>query len=263
MERKIFWTVFLVLSLVADMELPLLWGLIAIVEVVALVFTLEPHLRSQKAIKIITPLTSKAGNYGFVEWANIVASFVAGGLVLWGLLRLRRSRLAAYTMWDHALLVDIFAVLVLVGAVPAALSLRDTVQRLVDGISAALHVDDTRLTDRIATQFLERATACARDNIRLLSDLASRYRLGVVSNFYGNLDAVCADLGLRSLFRVIVDSELSTAKSHAIAEEVRHTLFHADTKLAAIMVHIDPSSHSGVDHHGLTADHTGGMRQSH
>ncbi len=31
-------------------------------------------------------------------------------MVLWGVARLRRSRLAAYTMWDHALLVDIFFV---------------------------------------------------------------------------------------------------------------------------------------------------------
>jgi hypothetical protein len=87
-----------------------LWGLLTIIEIVGLVFTLDPHLVSQKAVKIVTPLTSKAGNYGFVEWANIVGSFVAGGLVLWGLFRLRRSRLAAYTMWDHALLVDIFFV---------------------------------------------------------------------------------------------------------------------------------------------------------
>ena len=94
----------------------------------------------------------------------------------------------------------------LVGSVPAALSLRDTVQRLVDGVSAALNVDDPRLTDRVATQFFERATTCARDNTRLLSDLASRYRLGVVSNFYGNLATVCDELGLRRHLGVIVDS---------------------------------------------------------
>jgi hypothetical protein len=87
-----------------------LWGLFAIIEVISLVFTLEPHLRDQRTVKIVTSLTSKAGDYGFVQWANIVSSFVAGLLVLWGLVRLRRSRLAAYTMWDHALLVDIFFV---------------------------------------------------------------------------------------------------------------------------------------------------------
>ena len=88
----------------------LVWGLLTIIEIISLVFTLEPHLRRQQAVKIITPLTSKAGDYGFVEWANIIASLVAGLLVLWGIARLRRSRLAAYTMWDHALLVDIFFV---------------------------------------------------------------------------------------------------------------------------------------------------------
>src|SRR5262249_57018738 len=61
-------------------------------------------------VKIVTPLTSKNGEYGFVEWANVVGSFVAGALVLWGFLRLRRSRLAAYEMWDHAVMVDIFFV---------------------------------------------------------------------------------------------------------------------------------------------------------
>jgi hypothetical protein len=49
------------------------------------------------------------------------------------------------------------------------------VQRLVDGVSAALNVDDQRLTDRIAAQFCQHAMACARDNTRLLSQLAGRY----------------------------------------------------------------------------------------
>ena len=31
--------------------------------------------------------------------------------------------------------------------------------------------------------------------------LSERYRLGVVSNFYGNLEAVCAELGPRSSVR--------------------------------------------------------------
>jgi hypothetical protein len=88
----------------------LLWGVLTIIEIISLVFALEPHLRHQRAVKIVTPITSKAGDYGFVEWANIAASFVAGLMVLWGIARLRHSRLAAYTMWDHALLVDIFFV---------------------------------------------------------------------------------------------------------------------------------------------------------
>ena len=40
----------------------------------------------------------------------------------------------------------------------------------------------------------------------VLADLAGRYRLGVVSNFYGNLATVCNDLGLRPHLNVMVDS---------------------------------------------------------
>jgi len=94
----------------------------------------------------------------------------------------------------------------LVGAVPAALSLRDTVQRLVDGVSAALQVADRQVSDRIATQFVACAMTCARGNARLLSQLAGPYRLGLVSNFYGNLATVSDELGLRPYLDVIVDS---------------------------------------------------------
>jgi len=56
--------------------------------------------------------------------------------------------------------------------------------------------------------------------------------------------------------RIVVDSDLSTSDSHAIAEHVRHVLFHEDPKIATIVVHTDPCDHTGVDHHALTAGHT-------
>ena len=43
-------------------------------------------------------------------------------------------------------------------------------------------------------------------NRPVLQALSERYRLGVVSNFYGNLEAVCHGAGLASLFAVLVDS---------------------------------------------------------
>ena len=95
----------------------------------------------------------------------------------------------------------------LVGAIPATLSLEETVRRLVGRLATALGLSDMGLVDRIATRFLDGSTRSVRDNAALLSELAGRYQLGIVSNFYGNLTAVCADLGIRSLFRVIVDSE--------------------------------------------------------
>jgi cation diffusion facilitator family transporter len=55
---------------------------------------------------------------------------------------------------------------------------------------------------------------------------------------------------------VTVDETLSTRESHAIAEEVRHQLFHALPRLGIITVHIDPCGHGGDDPHRLTAHHT-------
>jgi putative hydrolase of the HAD superfamily len=95
----------------------------------------------------------------------------------------------------------------LVGAIPATLSLEETVRRLVTDLGSALGLSNGRLVDRLLRRFLEDATRSVRGNVSLLSDLARRYPLGLVSNFYGNLSAVCDDLGIRSLFRVIVDSE--------------------------------------------------------
>jgi hypothetical protein len=63
--------------------------------------------------------------------------------------------------------------------------------------------------------------------------------------------------------RIVVDSDLSTVKSHEIVAGVRHALFHLDPKMATVMVHADPSEHGGVDHHMLTADHTARSRQLH
>src|SRR5262249_18455841 len=59
---------------------------------------------------------------------------------------------------------------------------------------------------RIATDFVASAAACARRNAELLAQLAGRYRLGVVSNFYGNLATVCDELGFGPYLDVTVDS---------------------------------------------------------
>jgi putative hydrolase of the HAD superfamily len=93
----------------------------------------------------------------------------------------------------------------LVGTIPVTLSLAETVRRLVAGLGAALDLSDA-LAERIARRFVEDTTRSARDNLAVLSELARRYRLGIVSNFYGNLARVCDDVGLRPLFGVIVDS---------------------------------------------------------
>lgn len=42
---------------------------------------------------------------------------------------------------------------------------------------------------------------------KVLRGLKKKYRLGLVSNFYGNLDEMCASIGLSGFFDVLIDSE--------------------------------------------------------
>ena len=54
---------------------------------------------------------------------------------------------------------------------------------------------------------------------------------------------------------IVVDASLPTASSHAIAEAVRHALFHVEPKLRTISVHVDPASVNHVDPHATTSHH--------
>jgi divalent metal cation (Fe/Co/Zn/Cd) transporter len=55
--------------------------------------------------------------------------------------------------------------------------------------------------------------------------------------------------------QVIVNSERSLADAHAVAEEARHRLLHDVPQLAQVAVHVDPCTHTGEDHHTMTAHH--------
>jgi putative hydrolase of the HAD superfamily len=94
----------------------------------------------------------------------------------------------------------------LVGAIPATLSFEETVRRLSADLAAGLAVRDERVIARVADRFLADAHRHLRRNQPLLARLSARYRLGLVSNFYGNLETVCHNTAIQSLFGVIVDS---------------------------------------------------------
>jgi cation diffusion facilitator family transporter len=60
---------------------------------------------------------------------------------------------------------------------------------------------------------------------------------------------------LHSELHIVVDEDLPTHASHAIAEEVRHALLHTLPGLSLVSVHVDPCGHSGADHHATNAHH--------
>ena len=94
----------------------------------------------------------------------------------------------------------------LVGAISSTLPFADTVDMLAAGVTRALRPGDEALAARVAARFLDAALTHLRGNAPLLARLRDRYRLGIVSNFYGNLPTVCNNTEIRSLFSVIVDS---------------------------------------------------------
>lgn len=94
----------------------------------------------------------------------------------------------------------------LVGTIPRDLSLAATAGRLAAGITAGLGLADPGLSARVTAGFVGAAREAGRRSAAVLASLAHGHRLGIVSNFYGNLAAVCEDLGLRSFLDVLVDS---------------------------------------------------------
>lgn len=60
---------------------------------------------------------------------------------------------------------------------------------------------------------------------------------------------------LHIVMNIEVDARLTLLAAHAIAEEVRHRLFHEIQGVSEVIIHTDPSSASGEDHHQMMAHH--------
>ncbi|MGH9316790.1 MAG: HAD family hydrolase [Thermoanaerobaculia bacterium] len=91
------------------------------------------------------------------------------------------------------------------GTLPADCGFRDTVRAVAQGLAAGLGQENS-LARRIGNRFADQALRQLAASAALLSRLCARYRLGVVSNFYGNLAAVCDETGLTPSIGVAVDS---------------------------------------------------------
>ncbi len=124
----------------------------------------------------------------------------------------------------------------LVGGLPRAAGLSETVQALTANLEAELARTGKERTNsdrgrRVASRFLSEASAVFSRNRPVLEALRQRYQLGVVSNFYGNLEAVCESAGLAPLFTVMVDSQCVGAEKPdpAIFRAALETL-HASPK---------------------------------
>lgn len=86
------------------------------------------------------------------------------------------------------------------------MDLERTVSLQVAGVLERLSPEDSGAASAVARAFIEGCRGTLERNRPILERLARRYRLGVVSNFYGNLDAVLEGEGLGGLFGVVADS---------------------------------------------------------
>jgi putative hydrolase of the HAD superfamily len=73
---------------------------------------------------------------------------------------------------------------------------------------AALECSDAALHRRLVDRFVRSSRAALAESRALLAELAGGYRLGVVSNFYGNVERILTEAGIAPLLGVVADSTL-------------------------------------------------------
>jgi HAD superfamily hydrolase (TIGR01549 family) len=111
----------------------------------------------------------------------------------------------------------------------AGRSLRDLMDFHVGVQLAALGIPDERLHRRLLDAFVGGSEEALARSRTVLARLSGRFRLGVISNFYGNLARVLADAGLAPHLSAIVDSSAvglwkpdARIFAHALAEIGAH-----------------------------------------
>ena len=77
----------------------------------------------------------------------------------------------------------------------------------VRGHLARLGEDRHDLAHRIASDFAEESAEGLERSRGLLKELSREFKLGVVSNFYGNLQVVLVEAGIREIIQVAIDSK--------------------------------------------------------
>ncbi|HKD18654.1 MAG TPA: HAD family hydrolase, partial [Thermoanaerobaculia bacterium] len=80
-----------------------------------------------------------------------------------------------------------------------------TVDRLSRNLVRELGWEENR-AEPMAEAFFQSSRSSAEASREILGKLSRRFRLGVVSNFYGNLERVCDDFGISRHVGVMVDS---------------------------------------------------------
>jgi putative hydrolase of the HAD superfamily len=90
----------------------------------------------------------------------------------------------------------------------AGMTLRELMYFHVAHQLDALSLDRPDLQDHLVARFVEETARALQGSRKILAALSMRYRLGVVSNFYGNVGRILRDAGFGPLLSVVIDSNL-------------------------------------------------------
>ena len=189
-------------------------------------------------------------NLGWVAAAAIIG-FVANEFV--AVLEIRTGRkigsAAMVTDGLHARTDGLTSLSVLLAAVGTWIGfpILDPIIGILIGVAILFITKDAivamwyRLMDAIEPEYMDRAEEVIRgqDGVKELRRLRMRW------------------VGHRLHAEVViaVDPGLTTAQSHEIAENVRHSLFHQFPTLSEVLVHVDPWSEEEKGYHELTDSH--------
>jgi cation diffusion facilitator family transporter len=226
---------------------------VAGVVIVGLIFVSALIAAFESIQKLLHP--QSLSNIGWVMAAAVIG-FLGNEAVAQFRMRVGREIGSAALVADgqHARVDGFTSLAVLVGAlgVVAGFPLADPIVGLLITIAILFIVKDTartmwhRLMDAVEPEVVDtiEQTAAAVPGVEDVHDVRVRW-LGHT---------------LGAELHATVDETLPTRASHAIAEEVRHQLFHTLPRLGGVTVHVDPCGHGGDDPHGLTAHHAQPMR---
>ncbi len=86
----------------------------------------------------------------------------------------------------------------------------------VGRVLSNLHIQDRAVHEKVVATFSANTIRSLEANQPVLEQLKKKYKLGIISNFYGNLESVCQELGLTPLFDAVTDSRrIGHIKPHA------------------------------------------------
>ncbi|MDD5559144.1 HAD family hydrolase [Candidatus Methylomirabilis sp.] len=142
-------------------------------------------------------------------------------------------------------------------------SFRESLLLQITGVLEALDVADSGLASRLCDRFLQDSLDKIRSNLAILQELSARFRLGIISNFYGNLERVCLESGLAPLMSVLVDSAcVGFIKPDPRIFQIALTQLQLDPREAVFVGDSLPrdmegAKRLGMPHIWLVSDHSG------